>query len=128
MDIPDKINTEWVDRLDSTIGDINDKYTRLIKVSPNKAVKLHKEIIQYSSQPGKYLTNNLIIGDYFRYLYKLGEVENDQRRRATDRIWWLKVYTTRNIINYEVDKFTCYYLNGVKDRHFLREELQLTKL
>ena len=116
----DERNTEWVGKLQPIIKELNNSYTRLIRMSPNQAIKIKNNIRQYPSQPkpkGYIPPKPLEINDYVRYLYEGGESEGDVKRRATDPIWSLKIYSIRLIID------DYYYLNGIKDRHFLREEL-----
>lgn len=61
-----------------------------------------------------------------RYLYYPGEVEGDQRRRATDPIWSLDVYRIDHIVeSKDALRPTLYYLEGKGGRSFVREELQV---
>ena len=122
-------DTKWVDRLPNILRDLNNKYTRLIKMSPNDAVKKQFDIKQYSSKPipqNYKPLSKLHVGDKVRYLYRNGEAENDTKKRATDPNWSLTTYKIKKVVR--DPKFDYYYLDTpldyLADRHFLREQLQ----
>ena len=60
----------------------------------------------------------------YRYLLQPGEEHDDQRKRATDRIWSKKPYRLSEIVD---DPGSCvtYYLKDGPGRDFVREELML---
>ena len=62
--------------------------------------------------------------DYiYHYLSQPGEEHDDQRKRATDRIWSKKTYRLRQIVE-DPGNRVMYYLNG-PERAFVKEELIL---
>ena len=60
----------------------------------------------------------------YRYLLQPGEEHNDQRRRATDRIWSKKAYRLREIVK-DLGNHVMYYLKDGSEREFVSEELML---
>ena len=116
---------KWVERLPSVMREINDTYTRLIKMKPSEAIKLETPIKQYRAQPkpkGYVSPEPLEVGGVVRYLYQNGEAEGDKtRKRATDPNWSITSYQIISKIS--GGGFDYYYLRGVPGRHFLREEL-----
>ena len=120
---------KWVEMLPTMLQKFNSQYTRLIKMSPNKAVKQGKNIKQYASSPipkDYKPPQPLYIGDRVRYLYKAGEAENDTKKRATDPNYSMTVYNIKRNITFP-NGFVYYYLDSsleyLERRHFLREEL-----
>ena len=60
----------------------------------------------------------------YRYLLQPGEEHNDQRRRATDRIWSNGTYRLREIVEDAGNRVMYYLLNG-PEKAFVSEELML---
>ena len=60
----------------------------------------------------------------YPYLLQPGEEHDDQRKRATDRIWSKKTYRLRQIVE-EPGKRVLYYLKVGPERTFVKEELML---
>ena len=60
----------------------------------------------------------------YRYLLQPGEEHDDQRRRATDRIWSKASYRLREIAENPGNRVMYYLLNGL-ERAFVSEELML---
>ena len=60
----------------------------------------------------------------YRYLLQPGEEHNDQRRRATDRIWSKGTYRLREIAE-NPGNHVMYYLRDGSERAFVSEELML---
>ena len=60
----------------------------------------------------------------YHCLLQPGEEHDDQRHRATDRVWSKKTYRLRDIIE---DSGNCvmYYLANVPERAFVSDELML---
>ena len=59
-----------------------------------------------------------------RYLLQPGEEHDDQRRRATDRIWSKGTYRMREIVE-NTGNHVMYYLADGPERAFVSEELML---
>ena len=60
----------------------------------------------------------------YRYLLQPGEEHDDQRRRATDRIWSKGTYRLREIIENPGNR-VMYYLRDRAERAFVSKELML---
>ena len=60
----------------------------------------------------------------YRYLLQPGEEHDDQRRRATDRVWSKGTYRFREIIE-DTGNQVMYYLSHEPERAFASEELML---
>ena len=60
----------------------------------------------------------------YRYLLQPGEEHDDQRRRATDRIWSKASYRLREITE-NPGNCVMYYLADGPERGFISEELML---
>ena len=60
----------------------------------------------------------------YRYLLKPGEEHDDQRRRATDRIWSKATYRLKEIVEDSGNRVMCYLSDG-PDRAFVSEKLML---
>ena len=60
----------------------------------------------------------------YRYLLQPGEEHDDQRCRATDRIWSKRIYILRKIAENPGNQ-VMYYLRDGPERAFVLEELML---
>ena len=60
----------------------------------------------------------------YRYLLQPGEEHNDQRRRATDRIWSKASYRLREVVE-SPGNHMMYHLKDGPKRAFVSEELML---
>ena len=60
----------------------------------------------------------------YRYLYNPGEIEDDNRRRATDMIWSWNTFRLDRIVQNPGQR-VLYYLADGPQRAFVREELML---
>ena len=60
----------------------------------------------------------------YRYLLQPGEEHDDQRRRATDRIWSKKTYRLKEIVE-DSGNHVMYYISDGPGRAFVLEELML---
>ena len=122
-------SSEWVENLPSIIKVLNETETRLIKQKPIDAITNSKPIHQSPSLPANRPQgfDEKIIEGGVRYLYRPGEQEGGERRRATDPIWSMKIYEIKHkIINN--NQPILYYLKPLQGedgpkRSFVREEL-----
>ena len=129
-------STEWVKRLPEVVKALNNEETRLIDAIPKEAIKMDN-VPQHPALPPKKgrkvgFEEEVIPGTALvRYLYAPGEVENDERKRATDPIWSLKTFHIRTYTIRENQPIQ-YYLdcreNDCPKRSFVREELQIVPL
>lgn len=115
-----KRNREWVKRLPNVISALNDEKTRLINKKPRLAIKLKKvNPIKTTHQPEEDIPPGVKV----RYLYQPGEAEGtDERKRATDPIWSLKMYDIESKMD---KKPPIYYLKDGPERCFVKEELMI---
>ena len=60
----------------------------------------------------------------YRYLLQPGEECDDQRKRATDRIWSVRTYRLREVVE-ETGNRVMYHLSDGPERAFVSEELML---
>ena len=120
----DRRSTEWVKNLPSIIKVLNETETRLINQKPIDAITNNSMIHQSPSLPANRpqgFDEKIILGGV-RYLYRHGEQEGGERRRATDPIWSMKIYDIKHkIINN--NQPILYYLEDGPKRSFVREEL-----
>ena len=58
----------------------------------------------------------------YRYLYQPGDLEDDNRRRATDMIWSWNTFRLDRIVENPGQRVLYYFTGGPK-RAFVREEL-----
>ena len=128
LEDPSKSNREWVSRLQSVVGALNNEKTRLIGMKPIDAIK-ETLVKQGFFQPVKDYEEKLLdVGTKVRYLYEPGELEGKQyrgerRKRSTDPIWSVDVYKIKDRY-VQKHQPTLYYLDAGPKRSFVFEELQ----
>ena len=82
---PEKVSARWVKHLYGLVDELNDTQTEMIGMKPNDAIKLDEgPIVKQEAYPPEEV---LPEDGLYRYLLQPGEEHDDQRRRATDRIW-----------------------------------------
>ena len=96
--------------------------TEMIGMKPKDAIKLKEVplVTRESYPPEEVLPEDGL----YRYLLQPGEEHNDQRHRATDRIWSKASYRLREIIENSGNR-VMYYLADGPERAFVSEELML---
>ena len=82
---PEKVSSRWVKHLYGLADELNDMETEMIGMKPKDAIKLNEvPLVDQESYPeGEVLPENGL----YQYLLQPSEEDDDQRRRATDRIW-----------------------------------------
>jgi Integrase core domain len=114
---------EWVNDLQSTVAVLNNTYTRMIKMTPNEAIKLDEVKLPIHVKREKKI--DLADDQKVRYLLEPGEIENDTRRRATDPIWSLDMYDIAESTKIGEEPYM--YKLDVQDpaaaKYFVKEEL-----
>ena len=127
---PTQRSTAWVARLPEVVAAINNEKTSFTGKKPADAIK-EKSVAARPSISYKRLVGdrekNLPIGNNgvrVRYLYFPGELEGGGKRRATDPIWSLKVYTIERSFT-KFQQPVLYYLYDGPTRGFVREELMV---
>ena len=96
--------------------------TEMIGMKPKDAIRLNEVplVTQENYPPEEILPEDRL----YRYLLQPGEEHNDQRRRATDRIWSKETYRLREIAENPGNHVMYYLLDGL-ERAFVSEELML---
>ena len=96
--------------------------TEMIGMKPKDAIKLKEVplVAQESYPPEEVLPEDGL----YRYLLQPGEEHDDQRHRATDRIWSKASYRLREVVKLP-GNLVMYYLADGPERAFVSEELML---
>ena len=119
---PEKVSSRWVKHLYGLVDALNDTETEMIGMKPKDAIKL-KEIPLVARE--SYPPEEILPEDgLYRYLLQLSEEHDDQRHRATDRIWSKASYRLRKVVE-SPGNCMMYYLADGPERAFLSEELML---
>ena len=112
------------------VDELNDTQTEMIGMKPKDAIVLDEvALVKRESYPPEEV---LPEDGLYRYLLKPGKEHNDQRHRATDRIWSKETYRLREIVE-NPDNRVMYYLRYGPDstlaptprKAFVSEELML---
>ena len=119
---PEKISSRWVKPLYELVDELNDTTTEMIGMKPKDAIKLDEVplVVRESYPPEEVLPEDGL----YRYLLQPGEEHDDQRHRATDRIWSKETYRLREIAENPGNR-VMYYLRDGPERAFVSEELML---
>ena len=119
---PDKVSSRWVKHLYELVYELNDTETEMIGMKPKDAIRLNEVplVARESYPPEEVLPEDGL----YRYLLQPGEEHDDQRRRATDRIWSKGTYRLREIAENPGNR-VMYYLLDRPERAFVSEELML---
>ena len=119
---PEKVSSRWVKHLYGLVDELNDTTTEMIGMKPKDAIKLNEVplVARESYPPEEVLPEDGL----YRYLLQPGEEHDDQRRRATYRIWSKGTYRLREIAENPGNRVMYYLLDG-PERAFVSEELML---
>ena len=118
---PTKDSKIWVKYLQKAVSKLNSEKTRMLGMTPAKAVKL--DIVGLEIKP--YPEEKVLPEDgLYRYLYQPGELEGGDRRRATDMIYSWNTFRLDKILE-DPGQRVLYYLRDGPQRAFVREELKL---
>ena len=102
---PEKVSATWVKHLYGLVDELNDTETEMIGMKPKDAIKLDEvPLVNRESYPPEEV---LPEDGLYRYLLQPGEEHDDQRRRATDRIWSKGTYTLREIVENPGNRVIC---------------------
>ena len=81
----DKVSSTWVKHLYGLVDKLNDTETQMTRMKPKDAIKLNQvPLVKRENYPPE---DTLPEDGLYRYLLQPGEEHDDQRKRATDRIW-----------------------------------------
>ena len=107
---PEKVSSKWVKHLYGLVNEFNDMETEMIGMKPKHAIKLNEVplVARESYPPEEVLPEDGL----YRYLLQPGEEHDDQRHRATDRIWSKGTYRLREIVENPGNQVMYYLLNG----------------
>ena len=85
MNDPGNVSLRWVKHLYGLVDELNDTETEMIGMKPKDAIKLNEVplVARESYPPEEVLPED---GLYW-YLLQPGEEHDDQRCKATDRVW-----------------------------------------
>ena len=120
---PEKVSTTWVKHLYGLVNKLNDTETEMIGMKPKDAIKLKEEVplVKRESYPAE---DKLPDDRLYRYLLQPGEEHDDQRKRATDRIWSKGTYRLGEVVS-SLGNRVMYFLRDGPERSFVKEELML---
>ena len=119
---PEKVSSRWVKHLYGLVDELNDMETEMTGMKPKDAIKL-KEVPLVNREA--YPPEEILPEDgLYQYLLQPGEEHDDQRQRATDKIWSKGTYRLREIIE-NPSNHVMYYLANGPGRAFVSEELML---
>ena len=119
---PEKVSATWVKHLYGLVDKLNDTQTEMIGMKPKDAILLDQvPLVKQENYPEK---DKLAEDGLYRYLLQPSEEHDDQRRRATDRIWSKGTYRLREIIE-DAGSRVMYHLKDGPERAFVSEELML---
>ena len=119
---PEKILLRWVKHLCVLVDELNNMETEMIGMKPEDAIKLKEVplVTRESYSPEEVLPED----GFYPYLLQPGEEHDDQRCRATDRIWSKASYRLREVVE-SPGNCVMYYLLDGPERAFVSEELML---
>ena len=119
---PEKVSSRWVKHLYRLVDELNDTETEMIGMKPKDAIKLNEVplVNREAYPPEEVLPDDRL----YQYLLQPGREHNDQRCRATDRIWSKASYRLREIVENPSNR-VMYYLADGSERAFVSEELML---
>ena len=119
---PEQVSSRWVKHLYGLVDELNDMETEMIGMKPKGAIKLKEVplVAQESYPPEEVLPEDGL----YRYLLQPGEEHDDQRCRATDRIWPKVSYKLRKVVE-SPGNLMMYCLADGAERAFVSDELML---
>ena len=107
---PEKVSSRWVKHLYGLVDELNDMETEMIGMKPKDAIKLIEvPLVKQENYPLKEV---LPEDGLYQYLLQPGEEHNDQRRRATDRIWSKASYSLREVVESPSNHLMYYLADG----------------
>ena len=119
---PEKVSSRWVKHLYGLADELNNMETEMTEMKPKDAIKLKEVplVKQENYPPEEVLPEDGL----YRYLLEPGEEHDDQRRRATDRIWSKGTYRLREMAENPGNRVMHNLADG-PERAFVSEELML---
>ena len=117
---PRKDSRIWVKNHQKVVSKLNNEKTRMLGMTPAKAVKLDNVELKVKPYPQEEVAPE---DGLYRYLYQPGELEGGDRRRATDMIWSWNTFRIDRIVEDQGQRVLYYLADGAPKRAFVREEL-----
>ena len=115
---PEKVSATWVKHLYGLVDELKDMETQMIGMKPNDAIKLNEvPLVNRESYPEEEV---LPEDGLYRYLLQPGEEHDDQRRRATNRIWSKGTYRLREVVE-SPGNHVIYYLKMDQKDHLYQK-------
>ena len=107
---PEKVSSRWVKHLYGLVDKLNKTETEMIGMKPKDAIILDQvpPATRESYPPEEVLPED----ELYRYLLQPGEEHDDQRHRATDRIWSKGTYGLREIMENPGNHVMYYLADG----------------
>ena len=106
----EKESSRWVKHLYGLVDELNDMETEMIGMKPKDAIKL-KEVPLVKQE--NYPPEEVLPEDgFYRYLLQPSEEHDDQRHRATDRIWSKASYSLREVVESPGNRVMYYLTDG----------------
>ena len=119
---PEKVLSRWVKHLYGLVDELNNTKAEMIGMKRKDAIKLDEvPLVAQETYPQE---DTLPEDGLYRHLLQPSEEHDDQRCRATDRIWSKTSYRLREITENPVNHVMYYLLDG-PERAFVSEELML---
>ena len=114
---PKKVSSRWVKHLYGLVDEFNDTGTEMIRMKPKDAIKLGEVplVARESCPPEEILPEDGL----YRYLLQPFEEHDDQRCRATDRIWSKVSYRLREIAENPGNRFLLITFRNGKGCHLI---------
>ena len=122
LNVPEKVSATWAKHLYGLVDELNDTEAEMIRMKPKDVIELDQvPLVKRENYPEE---KKLLEDDLYRYLLQPSVEHDDQRRRATDRVWSKKTYRLREIAK-DPGNRVMYYLADGPERAFVSEELML---
>ena len=119
---PERVSSRWVKHLYGLVDELKNTETEMIGMKPNDAIKLNEvPLVNREAYPPEEV---LPEDGLYHFLLQRGEEHDDQRCRATDRIWSKGTYRLQKIVE-DAGNRVMYYLKDGPERAFVSEELML---
>ena len=119
---PERVSATWVEHLYGLVDDLNNTQTEMIAMKPKDAIVLDRvRLVNREVYPEE---DKLPKDGLYRYLLQPSEEHDDQRHRATDRVWSKKTYRLKEIVEDAGNRVMYYLLDGPEGA-LVSEELML---
>ena len=107
---PEKVSSKWVKHLYGLVDELNEMETEMTGMKPKNAIELNEvPLVDREAYPPE---GTLLEDGLYQYLLQPGQEHDDQRCRATDRIWSKGTYRLREVVENPGNHVMYYLLNG----------------